>query len=132
MTQLKRRRQTLPPTPRSVDWLIVPKAPKGRVLIDVQETAEKKPSRVKIIVSKRDADGTPIETEELPKSQQENLVEHAFILRKTVHPPGRSDDDYSEIDISSPGLWDLMKELLGWYPYHVFRDSPTTLYSPFE
>lgn len=38
----------------------------------------------------------------------------------------------SEIDIVNPALWELLKEHLSWYPYHIFRGSPVTLNSPFE
>ncbi|KAK6845670.1 AAA family ATPase [Apiospora arundinis] len=95
---------------------------------------EKKPaSRVKIINFKRNAEGEPIETEgEIPKPSDSQ--EHAFTLKKTVYPKTvvGGFDSLSEIDISNLDLWDLLKEHLGWYPYHVFRDSPTTLYSPYE
>lgn len=38
----------------------------------------------------------------------------------------------SEIDIQNPGLWKLLKDHLGDYPFHLFRSSPVTLYSPYE
>ncbi|KAK7947808.1 aaa family atpase [Apiospora aurea] len=98
------------------------------------ETGERKPaSRVKIINFKRNADGEPIETEgevQKPPDSQE----HAFTLKKTVYPkttPGE-DSGMSEIDVVNLGLWELLREHLGWYPYHVFRDAPTTVYSPYE
>jgi hypothetical protein len=54
-------------------------------------------------------------------------------MKKTVYPKTMSGAyDDSEIDILSPDLWDLLKEHLGWYPYHIFRESPVTLYSPYE
>ena len=42
------------------------------------------------------------------------------------------DDDTAEIDIKSDHLWELLKELLGGYPNHIFRSTPVTLESPFQ
>lgn len=41
-------------------------------------------------------------------------------------------DDSSEIEVLNPFLWDLLKEHLGDYPNHTFRESAVTLYSPYE
>lgn len=41
-------------------------------------------------------------------------------------------DDSSEIEILNLNLWGLLKEHLGDYPYHTFRESPVTLDSPYE
>lgn len=43
-----------------------------------------------------------------------------------------SEGDESELTIINTHLWDLLKAQLGWYPYHVFRGSAVTLYSPYE
>ena len=42
------------------------------------------------------------------------------------------EDDKAEIDIINPYLWDLLKELLGHNPHHLFRGSPVTIPSPFK
>lgn len=41
-------------------------------------------------------------------------------------------DNESEINITNPDLWNLLKMHLRWYPYHIFSDSPVTLSSPYE
>lgn len=41
-------------------------------------------------------------------------------------------DDSSEIDVLNRNLWGLLREHLGDYPYHTFRESPVTLNSPYE
>ena len=38
----------------------------------------------------------------------------------------------SEIDILSKGLWNLLKKHLGHFPYHIFREDPVTLASPYD
>ncbi|KAK6337267.1 hypothetical protein TWF730_002673 [Orbilia blumenaviensis] len=42
------------------------------------------------------------------------------------------EEDSSEIDIVNPDLWGLLKEHLGYYPNHVFRGGPITLFSPYD
>lgn len=88
---------------------------------------------MKIVISKRNLDGEPIETQEKPQPEIGDPAEHAIVLRKLVFPKTAEEfEARSEIDIASPTLWSLLKENLGWYPYHVFRESPVTLESPFE
>lgn len=71
-----------------------------------------------------------------PKTQkQEDRETIAFVLRKKVYGAKYAYfrlEDSSEIEIISLGLWNLLKEHLGDYPYHIFRDSPVTLVSPYE
>lgn len=55
------------------------------------------------------------------------------MLKKITYPKNTRDfEPCSQIDIVNPKLWALLKEHLGWYPYHIFRESPVTLQSPFE
>ena len=56
----------------------------------------------------------------------------AFVLRKTVHDQFSDEENSSEIDIINLDLWNILKEHLGDYPYHIFRASPVTLVSPYE
>ena len=55
---------------------------------------------------------------------------HAFTLRKYIFEV--EEDNYGEIDVADPSLWDLLKITLKHYPYHVFDGSPTTIKSPYE
>ena len=55
---------------------------------------------------------------------------HGFTLRKNVFDDAVNND--GEIDIINPHLWDLLKGLLGHFPYHIFQGPPTTLNSPYE
>lgn len=41
-------------------------------------------------------------------------------------------DNSGEIDIINPDLWNLLRELLRHYPYHIFDGPPATLFSPYE
>lgn len=34
--------------------------------------------------------------------------------------------------MADPHLWNLLKEHLGWYPYHIFSNTPTTIDSPYQ
>ncbi|KAI1113380.1 hypothetical protein F5Y14DRAFT_213449 [Nemania sp. NC0429] len=91
------------------------------------------PSRVKVIISKVDEDGEPIESEgELQTTIKEDNSEYAFILKRFVFDSTSQNSGSSEINITNPELWDLLKFHLRWYPYHIFSDSPVTLNSPFE
>ncbi|KAK7981177.1 hypothetical protein PG989_013634 [Apiospora arundinis] len=93
-----------------------------------EDIGKKRASRAKIITSTQTQDGDHIEKteEELSKKQDKGPQEHAFTLKKLASR------GYSEIDISNPDLWELLKEHLGWFPNHIFRGSAVTLYSPFQ
>lgn len=92
--------------------------------------------RVKVVVRKRDLTGEPIEEDSKTQAvKQEKSGNHAIILRKNVFNDKFMRyqlTDTSEIEILNIDLWNLLKEHLGHYPYHVFRDSPVTLKSPYE
>lgn len=62
----------------------------------------------------------------------DNRKNVAFILKKTMHDKFSDEEDTSEIDIINLNLWELLREHLGSHPYHFFRGSPVTLFSPFE
>ena len=92
-------------------------------------------TRVKIIKKITGADtGERIEKEEqqLKDSKPDNKSDHSFGLEKIIQEKFSEDDAASEIDIINPDLWKLLKDHLGAYPYHIFRDAPTTLYSSYE
>ncbi|KAJ2982968.1 hypothetical protein NUW58_g6334 [Xylaria curta] len=90
-------------------------------------------SRVKVIISKRDHDGEPIESEgELQTTKQVDDSTHAFVLKKIIFDTTSPRTNTSEINITSPELWELLKTHLRWYPYHIFSESPVTLYAPYE
>ena len=91
-------------------------------------------SRVKIVKIVKDPEtGERMERlDESPNTKPEDTQNLAFVLRKTVHDKFSDEDDSSEIDIINPDLWELLKEHLGGYPYHMFRASPVTLDSPYE
>ncbi|RYP48745.1 hypothetical protein DL768_005402 [Monosporascus sp. mg162] len=96
-------------------------------------------SRVKVVVNRTDPEtGEPIEGDsKLRKSRDKDVDRdrYAFVLRKNIYETKYSPyplQNSSEIDITSPDLWALLKEHLGHYPYHIFRDSPVTLSSPYE
>ncbi|KAK8115647.1 AAA family [Apiospora sp. TS-2023a] len=91
--------------------------------------------RVKVIVSRIDREtGEPIEEDSKKKAPKENKDQFAFILRKNVYDSNRkAEENDSEIEIISLGLWNLLKKQLGHAPYHMFRgDTPGTLESPYE
>ncbi|KAI0399292.1 hypothetical protein F4802DRAFT_590377 [Xylaria palmicola] len=90
-------------------------------------------SRVKIIVSKWDSDGEPVEsTRELPSPKTQDNSGYAFILKKITSDSESGKESSSEIDIISLDLWNLLKVHLRWYPYHIFNEAPVTLFSPYE
>ncbi|CAG8972133.1 hypothetical protein HYALB_00008138 [Hymenoscyphus albidus] len=93
--------------------------------------------RVKVVIIRSDPEtGEPIEqASKLQTVKREDQKQRAFILRKNVFDAKFMRyqlANSSEIDIINPELWELLKEHLGHYPYHIFRDSPVTLQSPFE
>ncbi|KAI2642294.1 hypothetical protein GGS21DRAFT_501824 [Xylaria nigripes] len=101
------------------------------------ETEKESPtSRVKVILSKRDQDGQPIESD-VKAPAMKDYSAYAFVLKKIMFdnvPPGfdKSELNRSEINVVSQELWDLLKKHLRWYPYHIFSDSRVTLYSPYK
>ncbi|RYP63894.1 hypothetical protein DL771_009069 [Monosporascus sp. 5C6A] len=111
-------------------------APSVSALVEKLAAVEKKLAELEL---KTDPEtGEPIEGDsKLRKSKDKDVDpdKYAFILRKNVYEAKYSPyplQNNSEIDIVSPDLWALLKEHLGHYPYHIFRDSPVTLYSPYE
>ena len=111
--------------------------------ISCNETDQKKDeeptSRVKVVVNRTDPEtGEPIEEDGKLRKSKDKDVDHnkyAFILRKKVYENQYTPfpvQNSSEVDITSLDLWALLKEHLGHYPYHIFRDSPVTLSSPYE
>ncbi|KAI2620662.1 P-loop containing nucleoside triphosphate hydrolase protein [Hypomontagnella submonticulosa] len=99
------------------------------------ENEESSPySRVKIIKILKDPEtGERVERQDNSNNlKPEEAGDYGFILRKAVHDRFPDEEGSSEIDIVNPHLWDLLKEHLGDYPYHLFRASPVTLQSPYE
>lgn len=70
--------------------------------------------------------------EESKDKKAEEKGVHAFVLKKILRDKFVGEEESSEIDILNLKLWDLLKENLGAYPYHIFRGPPVTLYSPYE
>ncbi|KAF5562049.1 AAA family [Fusarium napiforme] len=100
------------------------------------EEEEKATSRVKIVIIKTNPEtGESMEVDTAPKAIQSKEPEesnHAFILRKLVYDAKDSAQNHSEIIITDTDLWGLLKKKLGHTPYHLFRGSPVTLFSPFQ
>ena len=80
------------------------------------ERKDQSPSEINVEVSK-DQD----------KSQDKP---HAFLLRKNVEL--RDGNGNGELEIISPDLRDLLKNLLSDYPYHYFRGDLVSFDSPYE
>ncbi|KAF6802117.1 AAA family [Colletotrichum sojae] len=105
-----------------------------------EDKVEQEPvSRVKVVITKRDPEtGEPIEKEKkVEKSKVEDFdrEKFAFILRKNIYEDRFSPfqtPNGSEIDIVSEDLWNLLKKHLGHFPYHIFREDPVTLSSPYD
>ncbi|KAK2058630.1 P-loop containing nucleoside triphosphate hydrolase protein [Colletotrichum caudatum] len=96
-------------------------------------------SRVKVVIIRRDPDtGEPIEEEKKVKKSKDEEFDRekfAFILRKNIYENKFSPyqtPNGSEIDIVSANLWNLLKKYLGHFPYHIFREDPVTLSSPYD
>ncbi|GAB1313182.1 AAA+ ATPase domain-containing protein [Madurella fahalii] len=96
-------------------------------------------ARIKVVVSRKDpATGEAIEEDSKLKKASDGDADgnqYAFILRKIVFEAGfspNSPQNSSEIDITNPHLWSLLKQHLSYYPYHIFRDAPVALESPYE
>ncbi|KAL9105307.1 MAG: hypothetical protein Q9227_009502 [Pyrenula ochraceoflavens] len=110
--------------------------PNGKIDgVETQATPEtNQQSRAKILISRVDPESGE-RKDQLP-NEISNVVSkieekhYAFILRKIVYD--NEEDNGSEIEITSQALWNLLKGLLGHYPYHYFRGPPTIIKSPFE
>ena len=91
---------------------------------------------MKLIISKTDPETGEIIQDDSkvlkPNDKDEDRDKYAFILRKKVQGSDNSRQISSEIDILNLDLWTLLKEKLSYYPYHIYRDSPVTLRSPYE
>lgn len=91
-------------------------------------------SRVRILINRIDSttgerkDQLPGESS--PAVSQVTNRDHAFTLRKCLNEDAEGNN--GELEIDSQDLWDLLKELLGSYPYHNFQGPLVTLYSPYE
>lgn len=70
------------------------------------------------------------------KKSKDNKEQFAFILRKNIYDNigvVERKENNSEIEIVSLQLWELLKENLSHYPYHIFQGAvPAVFYSPFE
>lgn len=67
-----------------------------------------------------------------PKKESCEQKDYAFTLRKIVSDD-TSDANDSEIEIESPKLWELVKECVRGYPYHIYQGNlPKTLDAPYE
>ena len=87
-------------------------------------------SRAKILIrryNEESSEWTDHPAEDPAESIAPATASQAFILRKVQASPS-----YGELEITNPHLWDLLKDLLGAYPWHFFKGSPVTLRTPFE
>ncbi|OKL60822.1 hypothetical protein UA08_03412 [Talaromyces atroroseus] len=101
------------------------------------EESEKPPqaqSRSRIVLNRVNSAGEreDVEYDKKPTKQSSSaqVKGYEFTLRKFIEEDPRQ--NHSEIEIESPPLRNFMKELLISCPYHTFRGSPQTLYSPYE
>ncbi|RYO75238.1 hypothetical protein DL766_005374 [Monosporascus sp. MC13-8B] len=92
-----------------------------------------------LVVNRTDPEtGELIEGDSKLRKSRDNDVDrdkYALIMRKIIYEAKYSPYpllNNSEIDITSLNLWALFKQHLGHCPYHIFRDSPVTLSSPYE
>ncbi|MCJ1244749.1 hypothetical protein MMC30_001949 [Trapelia coarctata] len=89
-------------------------------------------SRARIVINRTDPktgerkDQLPSDT--VPVSQVIDTF-HAFTLRKIAC--NDTNDCSGEIEILSEDLWNLLREHLGYYLYHIFQGSPVILDSPY-
>lgn len=93
------------------------------------------PSRARILINRLDtATGErkdQLPSDPVPEVSKAQDSSHAFLLRKNVYATDREDNN-GELEIVSRDLWDLLKKLLGHYPYHTFQGDPVTIESPYE
>ncbi|KAM0258112.1 hypothetical protein ACHAQJ_004017 [Trichoderma viride] len=111
-----------------------PGTPKSETKTNKDSEEPSPHSRVKILKTIKDPE-TGERVERPDESQSPKLDDNnafAFILKKIVYNKFPNGEANSEIDITNPNLWELLKEYLGSYPDHVFRGSPVTLLSPYE
>lgn len=92
-------------------------------------------SRAKIVINRVDPD-TGERKDQLPSDTASEVskaqdTSHAFLLRKNVDASNKEDND-GELEIISRDLWNLLKKLLGHYPYHIFKNDPVAIESPYE
>lgn len=102
-------------------------------LLKIEESSD---ARVKIVITFRDPEtNEPVVKDSKPQKagdEDKDKDKYAFILKKTVYEKNSLYKPSSEIDIKNMELWSLLKKHLGHYPYHIFRDLPVIIYSPFE
>jgi len=91
-------------------------------------------SRAKILVNRTDPQTgerkDQLFNDSSPTTSQATDTSYAFTLRKNVYE--NAEENEGEIDIADRDLWELLKGLLGHYPYHIFQGPPVTLNSPYE
>jgi hypothetical protein len=105
-----------------------------RHLTQKQSEIQQQPkSRVKVVLIKMNPEtGEPTEVDTVHKTPpdiEQHKEDLAFILHKKIKEPSESGHNYSEIDITNPDLWALLKAKLGHYPYHIYCGSTVTLTS---
>ncbi|KAF7936395.1 uncharacterized protein EAE98_002614 [Botrytis deweyae] len=103
------------------------------VLIDLSHP----PSRAKVVISRIDMETG--EHKDQPANEPilsapSDTVEksQAFILRKIIADPDQNEGNYSQVEMISDGLWNLLKQILNHWLDHIFDGSPVLLYSPYE
>ncbi|PQE03101.1 P-loop containing nucleoside triphosphate hydrolase protein [Rutstroemia sp. NJR-2017a BVV2] len=97
------------------------------------ETETGPKSRARILINRTDPE-TGQRKDQLPSDTSPTVSKvtdtfHAFTLRKVLYED--EDDNDGELEITNENLWSLLKDLMGDYPYHIFRGPPVTLYSPY-
>ena len=99
-----------------------------------KETEHGPGSRAQILINKIDPETG--ERKDQPPSDPppsvplETITSHAFTLRKIVC--SNPEENEGEIEFIDRHLWDLLKDLLRHYPYHMFQGPRNTLSSPYE
>lgn len=87
-----------------------------------------------MVINKMNHEGLRVDIEQNEKLKKglpsPQLKSYAFTLRKFIKTDPKNNN--SEIEIESLPLWDLLKNLLAAYPYHIYRGNPQTLGSPYE
>lgn len=87
------------------------------------------------MISKIDPNtGEPVERQaNTDTASNDKDEDKAFVLKKKIYlKDSQRQENDSEVDIKNPALWDLLKEILGHFPNHIFRGTPVTLESPYE
>ena len=108
-----------------------------QLLIQYQPLKEKEighKSRAKIIINRSDPNTGErqdyLPTDPPPPIHHVTDTSHAFTLRKNLYKDAEDND--GEIIFTDQYLWNLLKELLGHLPLHIFQGLPGTLTSPYE